>query len=86
MACVNVSIIFALNKGIYPLKQNSFEFGVELAMQLIKPFVMVRDTTRLPSIVTTRIALVIGKPPQQQVARDRVRQHPVRKEGGVMYV
>jgi hypothetical protein len=59
-ARVNASTIFALNKGVDPLKQDSFEFCYELVMQFVKPVIQRRPVNGLQSIVQQKIILTMG--------------------------
>lgn len=57
MSRVNSSTIFALNNNNDPLKVNSFEFGVDLAMDLVKPLINNRKQQGLPKQIQNKIAL-----------------------------
>ena len=43
MACVNSSTLFALNVNNNPLKQSSFEFGMDIVCSLVGPFTQQRN-------------------------------------------
>lgn len=61
-ARVNASTLFALNNRKCPLKQDSFEFGMDLALSLITPFINVRSLRRLGNSVRNKIAVIVGPP------------------------
>lgn len=67
MARVNSSTILALNTGMDPLKQDSFKYDFDLVMLLVKPFIEQRNTERLSWLVESKIALIIGRPPQPEL-------------------
>lgn len=72
MARVNSSTIKYLNEGLDPLKQDSFSYTFDLVMQLVKPFIEQRNTSKLPWIVKNKIALSLGRP--EQTAQNEVEQ------------
>ena len=47
MSRVNSSTIYALNMNVDPVKQKSFEHGLELVMQLVKPHIAMRNQTKI---------------------------------------
>lgn len=59
MARVNSSTLYALNKELCPLKQNSFEYGMDVAFDLVKPFLQQRNQARLSPVVKTKIAITL---------------------------
>ena len=40
---VNASTVIALNRSIEPHNTNSFDFGISLVLQLVRPFVALRS-------------------------------------------
>ena len=42
-----------------PLKVDSFEFGMGIVFDLVKPFIQQRNTARLPPMVTSKISPVL---------------------------
>ena len=60
MARVNSSTLFALNQKIYPLKQNSFEYEMEVDFELIKPFIIQRNQSRLSAVVKSKMTLTFS--------------------------
>lgn len=55
------------------LKQDSFKYTYELVMQLVKPFIEQRNTSKLPWIVKNKIAaLVLGR--REPITRNEVEQ------------
>jgi len=62
-ARVNGSTIFAMKKEKKcPLKQDSFEIGMDIAMALITPLVKTRSLTSLSFCIKQKVALLIGPP------------------------
>lgn len=66
MARVNSATIHALNKNEDPQKGDSFKFGFDLVMQLVKPFIEQRSTQRLSWLIKSKISLILGRQPQPQ--------------------
>ena len=58
---VNSTTVYALNNGTNPKKQNSFNFGFELAKCLIMPHINRRSRNGLTSIVLRKIMLFAGQ-------------------------
>ena len=58
-ARVNASTLYAFNTNVCPLKVDSFEFGMGIVFDLVKPFIQRRNTARLPPMVTSKISLVL---------------------------
>ena len=58
---INAGTIYSLNTGKNPRAINSFNFGLELAMAMVKPFIESRSLVGLNSKVTQKIELVLEK-------------------------
>ena len=58
---VNASTIMALNNGIDPRKLNSFNFGFDLVLELVRPFIEQRSRNGLTSDIVRKIKLVLGE-------------------------
>ena len=48
---VNSAAVLALNKGKDPRKQDAFEHGISLVLQLVRPFVEMRSRLGLSNAV-----------------------------------
>ena len=59
---VNSSAVVALNEGKDPLKQDSFEYGFSLVMQLTRPFIETRSHLGLPRVIVEKIKIVLQEP------------------------
>ena len=53
--------MFAMNKHTEPRKQNSFEVGFNLVLELVKPFIQRRSREGLNSEIQQKIKLVLGE-------------------------
>ena len=53
--------MLALNQGKDPRKQNSYDFGFDLVMELVRPFIEIRSRNGLSSDITRKIKLVWGE-------------------------
>ena len=66
MARVNSATIHALNCKQDPCKVDSFEYAFDLTMQLVKPYIMERNTSSLQWQIKNKIALVLDRPDEQR--------------------
>ena len=57
---VNASTILALNAGVDPRKQKAYDFGMDLALNLIRPHVQRRSLCGLQSTIRYKISLILG--------------------------
>ena len=57
---VNASTLLAMNFGQSPRAQDSFQFGWNLAMALIVPFVQARQLNGLGVSVQWKISMILG--------------------------
>ena len=53
--------MLAMNKHTEPRKQNSFEVGFNLVLELVKPFIQRRSREGLNSEIQQKIKLVLGE-------------------------
>ena len=60
-ARVNASTILAMNRNQDPKQVKSFQFGFDLAEQLLKPYIECRNLNGINSLVKKKIELVLGK-------------------------
>ena len=58
---VNASTILSLNKNIDPRKQDSYEFGMDLAGFLIRPHIQRRPTAGLQMSIKNKMSLLLGQ-------------------------
>ena len=58
---VNASTVLAINKKIDPNHQNSYDFGMDLALSLIRPHVERRPLTGLQRNIKKKMSLLLGK-------------------------
>ena len=59
---VNASTIVAMNTGKDPRKQSSFDFGMTLVSQLLRPFIQMRALWGLPKNIKEKIRISLGEP------------------------
>ena len=58
---INASTVLALDQGKDPRKQDSYDFGFDLVMELVRPFIEIRSRNGLSSDITRKIKLVLGE-------------------------
>ena len=58
---INAASVLAMNKHTEPRKQNSFEVGFNLVLELVKPFIQRRSREGLNSEIQQKIKLVLGE-------------------------
>ena len=57
---VNASTLLALDKRIDPRKQDSYDFGMDLAFMLIRPHIQRRPLAGLQENIKAKISLLLG--------------------------
>ena len=62
-ARVNSSTIYAMNQGVDPIKQISFEYTFQLVMELMKPTMEGRNQNGMLMTTKQKISLVLGRAP-----------------------
>ena len=79
---VNTSTVYVLANNLAPTKVNSFDFGVQLADALIKPYVSVRSISGLTSNIRSKMILYTGENSQQaQGSRNDTTYERMSKKG-----
>ena len=58
---INAASVLAMNKHTEPRKQNLFEDGFNLVLELVKPFIHRRLKQGLTSGILQKIKLLLGK-------------------------
>ena len=80
MARVNSTTLFSLKRNKDPLKQNSFEFGMDIVYSLVGPFIQQRNQSHLAPSIKRNIAVVLdmmqlpnpaGAPPNRVALRKK---------------
>ena len=56
---VNAATVLAMNRGSDPRKVNSYDFGMDLALRLIRPHVQQRSLTGLQTLIRYKIDLLL---------------------------
>ena len=60
-ARINAETLFSLNNGVIPRQTSSFEFGWQVASQLIKPYIEKRNIQHLSKTFQLQINTVLGR-------------------------
>lgn len=58
-ARVNSGTLFALNNNLNPLRQDSFEFGMDIVYSLVTPFISQRNLFRVSRVVKKKVHMFI---------------------------
>jgi hypothetical protein len=74
-ARINSQTVHALQNAMEPRKINSFEYGWDLAMSLIKPHIRNRSKIGLHSSTKAKINIILGEPVLQ--VHDHIDQRPI---------
>ena len=81
---VNAATVLALSRGSDPRKVNSYNFGMDLALRLIRPHVQQRPLTGLQTSILYKIDLLLNDGvfnlPQQDALSSNNTQYPQKSE------
>lgn len=69
---VNSSTVYCMNQKTDPRKQNSFEYGWKLSMELVLPHIGARPINGLTSVVRQKISFILGPPePEKESSKEQ---------------
>ena len=62
---MNASTVIALNQSIEPRNTNSFDFGITLVLQLVRPFVALHSKWGLSISIQDKIQITLSEPREE---------------------
>ena len=74
---VNASTVIALNQSIEPRNTNSFNFGITLGLQLVRPFVALRSKWALSKGIQDKIQITLSEPREESYDSSQLCAFPV---------
>ena len=74
---VNASTVIALNQSIEPRNTNSFDFGITLVLQLVRPFVALRSKWGLSKGIQDKIQITLSEPREESYDSSQLCAFPV---------
>ena len=57
---INASTVLALNKNVDPQSQDAYQFGIDLALSLIRPHIQRRSLVGLQMSIKNKMSLILG--------------------------
>ena len=74
---MNASTVIALNQSIEPRNTNSFDFGMTLVLQVVRPFVALRSKSGLSKSIPDKIQITLSKPRKESYNSSQLCAFPV---------
>ena len=74
---VNASTVIALNQSIEPRNTNSFNFGIILVLQLVRPFIALRSKWGLSKSIQNKILITLSEPREESYDSSQLCAFPV---------